>query len=805
MRLKSVLVDVLRCLAIIALIPGCSWIATYESGEIIGSNYQCKTWIVNCNKTPHRPQPVVKNPQPSGDCYAVQPKVDSSTPWAGFAASNPAYCDQPWKVSKIRMPELRGAVRIMTSQAHNEINQKDFLKFTWAPETEALYVAYDSRAGKKPDWLAPPDYRKVTDSSQNPLYIEFPRPDAPGDIKLEIFERIFLSEPTADQVVTLPSNLYGNPGNWSQTTPQRSAMYMVILRPKPDLDCANPTAKQRTEQVITEGCFSSEPLATLYANSECRDKRAAGALTEQACAEPVCVEKGSCTGDDVITEMIGRRTFSSWSFLRSSEIEFLPATSTAEIAVDGSKYSLGAKGSLYFDYVLDDFARLQSFELEAMHLELGTLNAPIGAFADIEVGLAQPTIAHCVDSNPPYAAPCDRYRIHARTFVTEKSAIHDGKPMVLVASNTGALDVVIDHPKRSFTIKGGPLKATLEVNGRDRDVLTSIDLTGNFKNFEPHAVAGESTRSVECGVGDTLVPSNLKEVHLDSAGSFDIYDSLAGASFDWYEDFGLITERSWGQGPKVTIPPYQLSFGTHEMTLVLRDSVGAINTDTFEVEVRDSTPPTLSVPPDRYYLMTRPGGPVHIDLGKASASDTCEPNVATHNDAPAGSLFPPGLTRVTWTADDGGGNTTTAVQNVFVFQTPDVGEPIHVIEGWAGLLEQLSATAAKSMETLEACAPGRVCEVGFGTLSEQLLAMEGALAEVEVDETAEATREGVLDGLRGVRAKLLEADRAMARAGAAAGEASEARSAALEAASASDTTLLEIVEMLRTMADDEDP
>ena len=811
MTAKTALVYVLRCVGLILLIPGCHIIAAYESFDTV---YECTTHIVNCGKKPEEPQPSVTSPQERpgiegspGDCYGVVPDMSKTPkpPWVGLRPGDRVYCDRKWKIDRIELPELVDAARILTAQADNEVNRAGFLEFPWAPETHTLYIAYDSRASKKPDWLNPADYRMVLGANGQPLHIRFSGGDSAKQVDFEIFERI--ARPPSGSI-KLGSNQSGSPAWTPGTTAHLSAMYMVILRPKLDLDCSNRRGDHIIDTFISTGCGSkTEDLVKV----ECEFRRGAKALTEQVCrnvftndGEPTCFDRGKCPSEEAITKVYGKRAF-AWTFARSSEIEFDPAVSKADITVAGNKRTLSAKGYVHFEYLLDDFDRMHTFDLNSLYLDLGTMGTAIGSFSNIQVSLSSPSLAKCQDPNPPWATPCTTYTIPAREILAGMSFHHDGEDMVTVAQNASAWPITINHQTRSFKIGPASLKATLKVNGEDRDVLTEINLTGTFKNFEPHASAEESTRVVECGVGDTLEPSNSQPVHLSSAGSFDVYESLSGATFDWYEDFGLSSERSWGKGANVTIQPYQLSYGTHQMTLVLRDSAGAMNTDDVEVAVHDRVPPTISAPTDRYFLMTQPGGPVHIDLGRATAADTCEPDPDISNDAPAGSMFSPGLTKVTWTADDGGGNTTTAIQNVYVFQTPDVDEPIYAVEGWAGLLEQISATTTKSMTALEACVPGQECAADFENLAGHLLAMENALIEIEMGAAAEATRVQILHGLRGVRGQLLEADRALARAGAATSEAAEARSAALEAASASDTTLLEIVEILRTLANDKDP
>src|SRR5262249_33632555 len=87
------------------------------------------------------------------------------------------------------------------------------------------------------------------------------------------------------------------------------------------------------------------------------------------------------------------------------------------------------------------------------------------------------------------------------------------------------------------------------------------------------------------------------------------------------------------------------------------------------VTVTESTPPTITAPPD-VTVTTGPGatscGTLIGDtvLGTALAQDNC-PGVLVSR-SPAGNTFAAGTTDVTWTATDASGNTATAHQTVTV-------------------------------------------------------------------------------------------------------------------------------------------
>jgi hypothetical protein len=126
--------------------------------------------------------------------------------------------------------------------------------------------------------------------------------------------------------------------------------------------------------------------------------------------------------------------------------------------------------------------------------------------------------------------------------------------------------------------------------------------------------------------------------------------------------------RSDGQALNAPYPA-----GTTTITWTATDSNGrtASCQQTITVTVNDTTPPTITAPPD-VNISTPPGttgscGLVvgETELGTPNASDNCTVNV-TRTGVPSGGFFPVGTTVVTYTARDGAGNTATATQNVTV-------------------------------------------------------------------------------------------------------------------------------------------
>jgi uncharacterized repeat protein (TIGR01451 family) len=126
--------------------------------------------------------------------------------------------------------------------------------------------------------------------------------------------------------------------------------------------------------------------------------------------------------------------------------------------------------------------------------------------------------------------------------------------------------------------------------------------------------------------------------------------------------------------------PYPVGTTTITWTATDERNRTASCSQTVTVTGTDTTPPTLTVPPD----VTDSTGAAGVscgkivgesELGTVTAEDNCSTATVTRTGVPTGNFFPLGETIITYTATDGTGHTTTGTQKVTITDnTPPVIE-----------------------------------------------------------------------------------------------------------------------------------
>lgn len=151
-------------------------------------------------------------------------------------------------------------------------------------------------------------------------------------------------------------------------------------------------------------------------------------------------------------------------------------------------------------------------------------------------------------------------------------------------------------------------------------------------------------------------------VELDASGSSDPDDDPL--NYEFSGPFGTIDN---GSDPTLDVMlPFSPPSLASVVSVTVSDPDGESDTASATVIVQDTTPPSLTAPPD-VIVSADDACTAAPDLGTATASDVASLPVTVSNDAPA--AFPLGTTTVTWTAEDASGNVATATQLVTVVDT----------------------------------------------------------------------------------------------------------------------------------------
>ena len=222
----------------------------------------------------------------------------------------------------------------------------------------------------------------------------------------------------------------------------------------------------------------------------------------------------------------------------------------------------------------------------------------------------------------------------------------EGPGGAVATYTASATDAVSGQLPVSFSVAPGstfPLGTTV-VN------VTATDAAGNT-----------ATGSFNVTVRDTAGPSLTlpADVTVEATGP-----GGAAATFE-----ASATDAVSGQLPVSFSVPSGSTFpvGTTAVTVTSVDGAGNTASGTFNVTVRDTTRPALTLPENLSLEATGPQGAVATFA--ASAADTVSGNLPVSFSAPSGGTFPVGTTTVTATATDAAGNTATGTFTVTVRDT----------------------------------------------------------------------------------------------------------------------------------------
>jgi len=237
------------------------------------------------------------------------------------------------------------------------------------------------------------------------------------------------------------------------------------------------------------------------------------------------------------------------------------------------------------------------------------------------------TLVTLIDRTPPTIEAVPDITVAARGVKTYVNI-----PLPAVKDNVDPSPQIYSNAASVF-----PLGATVVT-------FTATDRAGN-----------SSTRSMTVNVVDKTPPviSARELVTVEQEGPEGSRVALSATAVDELDEDVCVTSNA----PAI-FPP-----GKTVVTFTASDSTGNRSTATTTVVVVDTTPPVIDVGPDITVISESAAG-ASVKLPVPVVYDACDPNPTVTNDAP--SIFPPGPTRVTFTATDRSGNKATSSITVFV-------------------------------------------------------------------------------------------------------------------------------------------
>ena len=222
---------------------------------------------------------------------------------------------------------------------------------------------------------------------------------------------------------------------------------------------------------------------------------------------------------------------------------------------------------------------------------------------------------------------------------------------------TGPSGAVVHYTGATATDDAGPVTLVYSVAPDSTFALGTTTVTVTATD----GVGNVSTGTFDVTVQDTTAPvlTVPGNVTLEAAGPDGAVANYSATATD------LVTAS-----PTITYsvaPGSTFALGTTTVSVTAEDAAGNVSTGSFNVLVRDTTPPVLTVPSDMTLEATGPAGAVASFVATATDLVTANPTIA-YSVAP-GSTFASGTTTVSVTAEDAAGNVSTGSFNVLVRDT----------------------------------------------------------------------------------------------------------------------------------------
>ena len=229
----------------------------------------------------------------------------------------------------------------------------------------------------------------------------------------------------------------------------------------------------------------------------------------------------------------------------------------------------------------------------------------------------------------------------------------------------------------TYTVLDAPIVVAAFLGGVDARVGSNLFSQAKLLFNGPAAtlgisVPGANNPPVADAGPDQLIEATGPTTSFTLDGTLSSDPDGDALAYSWTDESAIVV----GEAATVML---SRGLGAYLFTLTVTDAGGLTAQDTVSITIVDTTPPSLTAPPDIIVPESDPMGTA-VSLGQPTVSDNYDTVFTVSNNAPA--LFPLGETTVTWTVSDSSGNTSNAQQKV----TVEPGTPLNQLSNLVKLI-----------------------------------------------------------------------------------------------------------------------
>jgi len=642
------------------LLPGCRF---DSSGVAPKPRYRCDGEINQyANTTPPKPPPntVTKN---DGKTVAVS--------WVSFDLSKPSnqlsfyLAPNDWPPDST-LPMIRGSFLLKLPYSDRTVTRPansspdNYLEVDVSGRNvDRFWIAFDDRATTVPQWVRD-SFKKVTphrfilsaQKYQDQDYRSVDFKPVMRQVRYQLWEPKWSPTSYVGGLVHLGgNNAAGAQWKWNKVGSQ----YLVIARVRPTPNLSSKIRKLGDRKLEVSASFKADITQALLqqgkaeameawlreaGNGQYRiawenglidietDKSKCNELCESIDGNWICRQSSQLSTAPIVVN--------TWVSSSEADIDAKSSWADVEVVDQGAPQRTKLTGRLEFRIDKSSDVEIGGFDLWGHPVQLSG-----GPKVDsLTIAQNATIVAQCADAMPRGEFRlCDRYLVPAgdeQGFNAGAVARIRGRALTTILSNTRPMELTINFAAMTYRLHGGPVEGTFEVNGDQLQAKITVNLEGSFTNLAPVAGLAEPVLEWECQDGGQAV------VSISAASSFDDLDPTDVVAYQWAEDAGSLTDTVLSNQQVLSTA---MSFGEHDLTLIVEDSHGISASKRFAVRVVDSRIDDVTLPADIWEPRQDRSGAV-VAVGSASGNDMCSGKVGVESDIPAGNHFPPGFSTV---------------------------------------------------------------------------------------------------------------------------------------------------------------